>query len=276
GMYRMHIHVPDKKEYKPIDYIKGLGTITNIAIENLMVQMAKPGDDHSLSEIRLQSVEPGEIAVVAVAPGPGLARVFASLGVTALVEGGQTMNPSTQEIMNAFENLPTDQIVILPNNKNIILAAQQATELTVKKVVVIPTVSIPQGIAAMFAWNSDGNFESTAAAMETALESVQSAAITTATRSVEIDNVNVEMGQVIGLLNGKLACSGLSIEEVLTHILKEASTEEYELITLYYGEDLSAMQANQLADIIRESYPKQEIEVLEGAQPHYQLILSIE
>ncbi|MCK5053115.1 MAG: DAK2 domain-containing protein [Anaerolineales bacterium] len=276
GMYRMHIHVPDEKEYKPIDYIKGLGTITNIAIENLMVQMAKPGDDHSLSEIRLQSVEPGEIAVVAVAPGPGLARVFASLGVTALVEGGQTMNPSTQEIMNAFENLPTDQIVILPNNKNIILAAQQATELTVKKVVVIPTVSIPQGIAAMFAWNSDGNFESTAAAMETALESVQSAAITTATRSVEIDNVNVEMGQVIGLLNGKLACSGQSIEEVLTHILKEASTEEYELITLYYGEDLSAMQANQLADIIRESYPKQEIEVLEGAQPHYQLILSIE
>ena len=275
-MYRMHIHVPDEKEYKPIDYIKGLGTITNIAIENLMVQMAKPGDDHSLSEIRLQSVEPGEIAVVAVAPGPGLARVFASLGVTALVEGGQTMNPSTQEIMNAFENLPTDQIVILPNNKNIILAAQQATELTVKKVVVIPTVSIPQGIAAMFAWNSDGNFESTAAAMETALESVQSAAITTATRSVEIDNVNVEMGQVIGLLNGKLACSGQSIEEVLTHILKEASTEEYELITLYYGEDLSAMQANQLADIIRESYPKQEIEVLEGAQPHYQLILSIE
>jgi len=277
GMYRMHIHVPDNKEYKPIDYIKGLGTITNIAIENLMVQIAKLGGDHSsLSEIRLQSVEPGEIAVVAVAPGPGLARVFASLGVTALVEGGQTMNPSTQEIMNAFENLPTDKIVILPNNKNIILAAQQATELTVKKVAVIPTVSIPQGIAAMFAWNADGDFESTAAAMETALESVQSAAITTATRSVEIDTVNVEMGQVIGLLNGKLTCSGQSIEEVLTDILKEASTDKYELVTLYYGEDLSAKQTNQLADIVREIYPKQEIEVLEGAQPHYQLILSIE
>jgi len=277
GMYRMHIHVPDNKEYKPIDYIKGLGTITNIAIENLMVQIAKLGGDHSsLSEIRLQSVEPGEIAVVAVAPGPGLARVFASLGVTALVEGGQTMNPSTQEIMNAFENLPTDKIVILPNNKNIILAAQQATELTVKKVAVIPTVSIPQGIAAMFAWNADGDFESTAAAMETALESVQSAAITTATRSVEIDTVNVEMGQVIGLLNGKLTCSGQSIEEVLTDILKEASTDKNELVTLYYGEDLSAKQTNQLADIVREIYPKQEIEVLEGAQPHYQLILSIE
>lgn len=276
GMYRMHIHVPDNKEYEPIDYIKGLGTITNIAIENLMVQMTKPGDDHSLSEIRLQSAEPGKIAVVAVAPGPGLARVFASLGVTALVEGGQTMNPSTQEIMNAFENLPTDQIVILPNNKNVILAAQQATELTVKKVVVIPTVSIPQGIAAMFAWNPDGNFESTTAAMEAALESVQSGSITTATRSVEIDDVNVEMGQVIGLLNGKLACSGQSIEEVLTNILKEASTENHELVTLYYGEDLSAMQTNQLADIIREIYPQQEIEVIEGAQPHYQLILSIE
>ena len=276
GMYRMHIHVADTKEYEPIDYVKGLGTITNIAIENLMVQTSKPGEDHSLSEIRLQTVEPGEIAVVAVAPGIGLARVFASLGVTALIEGGQTMNPSTQEIMTAFEDLPTDQVIILPNNKNIILAAQQATELTVKKVVVIPTVSIPQGIAAMFAWNHDSDFEATTAAMETALQSIQSAAITTATRSVEIDDVKVEVGQVIGLLNGKLACSGESIEGVLDEILKEASTEEYELITLYYGEDLNAMQANQLADIVRDIYPKQEIEVLEGGQPHYQLILSIE
>ncbi len=276
GMYRMHIHVPDEKEYEPIDYIKGLGTITNIAIENLMVQTAKPEPDHSLSKIRLQSIEPGEIAVVAVAPGLGLARVFASLGVTALIEGGQTMNPSTQEIMSAFENLPTDQVVILPNNKNIILAAQQATELTVKNVAVIPTVSVPQGIAAMFAWKPNGNFEATATAMAAALESIQSAAITTATRSVEIDDVKVEMGQVIGLLNGKLACSGQSIEEVLTDILKEASTEKFELITLYYGEDLNSMQANQLVDIVREIYPKQEIEVHDGSQPHYQLIISIE
>ncbi len=276
GIYRMHIHVPDKKEYEPIDYIKPLGTITNIAIENLMVQTAKPEDEHPLSEIHLQPIKPGEIAVVAVAPGVGLARVFASLGVTALIEGGQTMNPSTQEIMNAFENLPTDQVVILPNNKNIILAAQQATELTVKKAVLIPTVSVPQGIAAMFAWNPDGDFQATVSAMEAALESIQSAEITTATRSVEIDDVKVEMGQVIGLLNGKLACSGQSIEEVLTDILKEASTEKHELITLYYGEDLNAMQANQLADIIREIYPEQETEVHEGAQPHYQLILSIE
>ncbi len=276
GIYRMHIHVPDKKEYEPIDYIKPLGTITNIAIENLMVQTAKPENEHPLSEIHLQPIKPGEIAVVAVAPGVGLARVFASLGVTALIEGGQTMNPSTQEIMNAFENLPTDQVVILPNNKNIILAAQQATELTVKKAVLIPTVSVPQGIAAMFAWNPDGDFQATVSAMEAALESIQSAEITTATRSVEIDDVKVEMGQVIGLLNGKLACSGQSIEEVLTDILKEASTEKHELITLYYGEDLNAMQANQLADIIREIYPEQETEVHEGAQPHYQLILSIE
>jgi DAK2 domain fusion protein YloV len=276
GIYRMHIHVPDNKEYEPIDYIKPLGTITNIAIENLMVQTAKPEDDHPLSEIRLQPIEPGEIAVVAVAPGVGLARVFASLGVTALIEGGQTMNPSTQEIMNAFENLPTDKVVILPNNKNIILAAQQATELTVKKVALIPTISVPQGIAAMFAWNPDGDFQDTVTAMEATLESIHSAAITTATRSVEIDDVKVEMGQVIGLLDGKLACSGQSIEEVLTDILKEASTEKHELITLYYGEDLNAMQANQIADIVREIYPEQETEVHEGAQPHYQLILSIE
>lgn len=275
GMYRMHIHVPDRREYEPIEYIKELGTITNVAIENLMIQMETESAG-GISSLRLQPVEPGQLAVVAVAPGLGLARVFASLGVNALVEGGQTMNPSTQEILAAFENLPTDKVIILPNNKNIILAAQQASELTVKKVRVVPSQSIPQGIAAMFVWDAEGDLDQIAEAMTQALENVIYGEITTATRSVEIDGVAVKTGHVIGLLNGRLACAADSLEEVLMEILKSGHAEEEELITLYYGEDLSAQEANRLADRVREAYPALEVELHEGGQPHYQILLSIE
>ena len=275
GMYRMHIHVPDRREYEPIKYIKELGTITNVAIENLMIQMETESAS-GIRSLRLQLVEPGQLAVVAVAPGLGLARIFASLGVNALVEGGQTMNPSTQEILAAFENLPTDKIIILPNNKNIILAAQQASELTVKKVRVVPSRSIPQGIAAMFNWDAEGDLDQVADAMTQALENVIYGEITTATRSVEIDGVAVKTGQVIGLLNGRLACAADSLEEVLMEILKSGHAEEGELITLYYGEDLSAQEANRLADRVREAYPALEVELHEGGQPHYQILLSIE
>ena len=136
GMYRMHIHVPTEKRYEPIDYIMGIGTVTKVAIENLLAQM---DDIQKSSQLQFTAVEPGQIAVVVVSPGTGLSRIFASLGVAAIVPGGQTMNPSTQDILNSFENLPTDKIIILPNNKNIILAANQAKEVTVKKVAVVPT-----------------------------------------------------------------------------------------------------------------------------------------
>jgi dihydroxyacetone kinase-like predicted kinase len=276
GMYRMHIHVPDKTEYQPIDYIKGLGTISNVAIENLMIQTGGTSQPGNIESLNLQGIEPGQNAVIAVAPGIGLARVFASLGVTALIEGGQTMNPSTQEILESFEDLPTDMIILLPNNKNIVLAANQAKELTVKQVTVIPSVSVPQGIAAMFAWEADGDYEKVTKNMASALNDIHTAEITTATRSVEIDGVTCEAGQVIGLLNGKLASSGESLEEVLQSTLQLGEAEQAELITLYYGADLSAAEANQLGDGIRETYSEQELEVHEGGQPHYQIILSIE
>jgi DAK2 domain fusion protein YloV len=276
GMYRMHIHVPDETEYEPIDYIRGLGTITNVAIENLMIQVEEGTSGSGISELSVQHVEQGQIAVVTVAPGPGIARVFSSLGVNAIIKGGQTMNPSTQEILNSFEDLPTNNVIILPNNKNIILAAQQASELTVKDVEVVPSVSVPQGIAALFAWEPSGDFKAIVQAMRENMDDVEFAEITTATRSVEIQGVKVKSGQVIGLLNGKLTSSGDSLEEILLDIVEKGHTPEHELITLYYGEDLPANMANQLADRVSEKYPDLEVELHEGGQPHYQIILSIE
>ncbi len=276
GLFRMHIHVPDKTEYQPIEYIKELGTVTNVAIENLMAQTEARANEQGIENISLESVEPGQVAIVAVAPGPGIARVFASLGVAAIVEGGQTMNPSTQELLNAFENLPTDKVIILPNNKNIILAAQQATELTVKQVSVIPAITVPQGIAALFSFDHNSEFDAIVEAMKEATEHVISAEITTSTRSVDLDGVVAKEGQIIGLLNGKLKTAGDNLEKVLIDTLDQAIEGETELITLYFGEDLKIDQANQLAETIREKWADHDVEVIEGGQPHYQLIVSIE
>ena len=275
GMYRMHIHVPLEKRYEPIDYIMGIGTITKVAMENLLAQM----DDiqkGKASRISFANVEPGQIAVVAVSPGAGLSRIFASLGVAAVVEGGQTMNPSTQDILDSFENLPTDKIILLPNNKNIIMAANQAREVTVKQVAVIPSRTIPQGLAAMLSLQPDGELDSVSDKMTKALAQVLSGEITIATRSVEIDGVNVKEGQVIALLDGKLVFSAGSLEEACLGLLEKANAAEHELITLLYGQDLTHAEANRIADVIRQAYSSLEVEVQEGGQPHYQFIMSIE
>jgi dihydroxyacetone kinase-like predicted kinase len=276
GMYRMHIHTPLEKRYEPIDYIMGIGTITKIAMENLLAQMENIGSQAGDTSTELANVEPGQIAVVVVSPGMGLSRIFASLGVAAVVSGGQTMNPSTKDILDAFESLPTDKVIILPNNKNIILAANQAKDVTVKEVRVIPSHNVPQGLAAMLHLNPDGDLEKVAEKMTKALESVITGEITIATRSVEIDGVDVKEGQVIALLNGKLAVSSDSLEHACLEFLEKANVSAYELITLFYGEDLKHTEANRIADLIREKYPNLEIEVQEGGQPHYQFIVSVE
>jgi uncharacterized protein len=274
-MYRMHIHVPADRLYAPIEYTKSLGIVTKAAIENLRAQMEEIEYERGNS-IQCQPVEPGNIATVTVAPGPGIARVFASLGVSAIVEGGQTMNPSTQEILNAFENMPTDQVFILPNNKNIILAAQAAAELTVKQVTVIPTRTVPQGMAAMMRLIATGDPEDVAADMISVLNDVETGEITTATRTVEIDGVNVKEGQIISLLNGKLVLASNNLKNATLGLLKKAHADHFELITLFYGMDVSRLEVDDIADAIRKKYPGQEIEVQDGGQPHYQFIISIE
>jgi len=276
GIYRVHIHVPSERRYKPIDYTMSLGTVTKIAIENLMYQMENIEDKESRSTLNLPMVEQGQSAAVAVAPGPGIARVFASLGVAAIVPGGQTMNPSTQEILHAIENLPTDKIFVLPNNKNIILAAQAAANITVKKVVVIPSNSVPQGLAAMLRWAPDADFETLAQDMTSSLEDVQTGEITIATRSVEIDGVRIKEGEVIALFNGKLVLSANDLEDASLKLLKQAHAEDYELITLFYGADVPRQQAYVIADAIRAVYSQQEVEIQDGGQPHYQFIIAIE
>ncbi len=273
GMYRMHIHVPTENRYTPIDYIMGIGTVTKVAIENLLAQM---DDIQKSAQINFAAVEPGHIAVVVVSPGVGLNRIFASLGVAAIVAGGQTMNPSTQDILSSFENLPTDKIIILPNNKNIVMAANQAKDVTVKQVRVVPSRTVPQGLAAMLSLVPDGDVDSVADRMTKAISNVKTGEITVATRSVEIDGVIVKDGQVIALLDGKLVVSAETVEQGVMDLLEKAEAAEHEIVTLFYGEGMTHVEANRIADVIRNKYSSLEVEVQEGAQPHYQFIISIE
>ena len=276
GMYRMHIHVATEKRNEPVDYILKMGTISKIAMENLVAQMENLERKRGGSRIELANIEAGQIAVVAVSPSSGISRVFASLGVAAIVAGGQTMNPCTKDLLDAFENLPTDKVIILPNNKNIILTAEQARAVTVKQVKIIPTHNIPQGLAAMMHLNPDADLDTVTNKMMRAIEEVIAIEITTATRSVEIDGVLVEQGHVIALINGKLAVSTDSVEHACLEALQKANTAEYELITLFHGEQLPPAEANRIVDVIRSAYPAQEIEVQDGNQPHYQFIISVE
>ena len=245
GIYRMHIHVPTENRYDPIDYTMSIGTITKVQIENLLAQMEEMEGGRKRQEIQLTAIEPGQIGVVAVVPGNGLARVFASLGAAAIVEGGQTMNPSTQEV-------------------------------TVKKVAVSPCRTVPQGLAAMLRLVPDGDMTYVVEEMEAALEEVETGEITTATRSVEIDGVGVEKGEIIALHNGKLVLSAKNLEDACLKFLELAEVDDYELITLFYGVDAPISDVDHIVEVIQSHYPDHEIEVQEGGQPHYQFIISIE
>ena len=275
GMYRMHIHVATEKKYDPIEYTLKLGTVTKVAMENLIAQVEERQETGE-QKINLAPVEPGHIAVVAVSPGKGISRIFASLGVAAIVEGGQTMNPSTEEILHALENLPTDKVIILPNNKNIVMAAQSAASVTVKKVAVIPAKTVPQGLSAMLRLVGDADFDHIVKEMNEAITEVETGEVTVATRTVEINGVDVKSGEVIALLNGTLVNASPTLEEATFKLLESAQTDDRERITIFYGANLAKNDVNRIADDIRNKYPNHEVEVHEGGQPHYQFIFMIE
>ncbi len=273
---KVHIHVPTANFYTTQEYAFTLGTIVKIAVENLQDQMAalraggaKPRGAH-------ERLTAGDIATIAVAPGDGLARVFESLGAGYIVPGGQTMNPSTEDFVKAMRWLPCERAILIPNNGNVVMAARQAADLAGKQAVVLPTKTIPQGVAALLAFNPQADLETNARAMESAAQRVRTAEITIATRSVELNGVPVTAGQPIGLLDDVLTASGQTIEEVVWAMLEQVRAADCELVTIYYGDSVSAGAAEALADAIREQYGHLVIEVVDGGQPHYPYILSAE
>lgn len=275
GMFRMHIHVPTENIYAPINYIMGIGTVTKVAIENLVAQIEEIRKKKQ-TEFTLTPIENGQIAVVAVSPGDGISRILASLGVASIIKGGQTMNPSTEEILNAVNELPTDKVIILPNNKNIILAANNAVTQTDKRVAVIRSKNIPQGVSSLLRLDPDGDFDKIVEEMSSALLDVESGEITAATRSVELNGIQVKDGQIIVIHNGDLVLSRDTVEEALFAFLEEAKTENFERITIFYGNNIEETEVCRLVGMVQEKYPDHEVEYHYGGQPHYFFIIAIE
>jgi len=268
----MHIHVATEKKYDPIEKVGQFGTVQKIYIENLLEQMEQRNADIDFSN----QIEDGQVAVISVSPGNGISKIFQSLGVAKVINGGQTMNPSTNEIYDAFKDLPTDDVIILPNNKNIIMASEAAKKLSKKHVVVIPTTSIPQGMVACLRLDPSIEFDELVEEMKEALEEVDTGEITTATRSIDINGVSVKKGEVISLLNGKLVSSSKSILKSCEKLLKHAHAESKEHITIFYGQDTNKEMVDEISDYISSTYPDHELEIHNGGQPHYQFILAIE
>ena len=264
---RVHIHALDPG--KVLSYAASQGTLHHVQIRNMDEQ------HRAYLELRQSRTPAPPLATVAVASGEGLARVFQSLGASAIVPGGRTMNPSTQEILRAVEAIPSQQVILLPNNPNVIPAARQAASLTQKRLEVVPTESIPQGVAALLALNYEVELDSNLQAMEEARKRVKAIEMTRAVRASRYGKLEVKKGQPIAFLDGELVDTAPSFPALLQKLLPRLGRDQGEVATVYFGADTKLAQAEELARLLRRSFPG-EVEVVEGGQPHYNYIISLE
>jgi dihydroxyacetone kinase-like predicted kinase len=275
-MLKVHTHVDWPG--KILDYGVGLGSLLDINIENLQEQSLAYAAESAAEHAHDQPAEPEQlsIATVAVVAGDGFVEVFKGLGVNAIVSGGQTMNPSTEELLEAVNNAPSDKIILLPNNSNVILSARQVVNLTEKEVYIVPADTMPQGIAALIGFNFSSDFATNCKVMTEAASSIQTAEITIAVRSVQMGGLRVREGDYIGIVNGNLAIAGQDMEYVFGETLKRMKIEQLEIVTLYFGEGITQQIAEEAARRIKGHYSHLEIQVVNGGQAHYAYIISAE
>ena len=265
---RVHIHTLDPGDI--IHHATSLGTVHQVSIRNMDEQ------HQDFLKMQREKMPAADIGIVAVVSGDGLADVFISLGVTTIVPGGQTMNPSTQNLLQAVESVPSDKVIILPNNKNIVPAANQVHSLTEKTIEVVATETIPQGIAALLAFNSGADLEANVRTMTGAKSAVKSITVTRAVRAVKLGGLNIGKKQAIGFLGRDLIATGDSTADVLAEVLTKADLGEAEVVTIYYRGDAERAEVEQVTHSIREQHPHLEIELVQGGQPHYHYIVSVE
>ncbi len=275
SIVKVHVHVPDPGV--PISYGARLGSLRDVVIEDMQAQ-SEAFTAHAAPPARKaeESLPMAETAMVAVASGDGLARAFKEVGVRVVVEGGQTMNPSVDDFLNAIAKANARRVILLPNNSNVIMTAQQAAEISETPTYVVATRTLAQGIAAAIAFNPDAGAEENAAAMREAAQHVTTGEITISTRDATINGVRVRAGQIIGLIDDKLAVADDGISATLLALLEKANAGERELITLFYGNGLTEAEATPIAEAVRQAYPSQQVELVAGGQPHYYFIVSIE
>ena len=269
-MVRVHAHAEDPGLLLSLGASRG--TLGKVDIRNMDEQHT----EFSAARRDESVAEKVDVAVVAVALGDGLAALFTELGASRVVAGGDTMNPSVKDLMEAVESAPSDNIILLPNNKNILPAAQQVAEGATRDVRVIPTRSVPEGVSALLSFNVEEGLETNVEAMEEAASGVRSGEITKAVRDVTLDGVEVGAGMLIGLLDHKLVVSGTDLAEMTLSVIGKAEPSEGEVITLYRGEPVKTDEGEAVQRAVASAFPDAEVELVDGGQPHYHFLVSIE
>jgi len=284
-LIKVHIHV--LRPGDALNYAIGYGALEQIEIANMDVQreqlhqksnklrVTSDESDHSSLVTRNLLLET-EVGIVAVAPGAGFAEIFRSLHAGEIVGGGQTMNPSTEDLLAAIARLPQQDVIVLPNNSNVIMAARQAADLSDKRVDVLPTRTAPQGLAALLGFSYQATTANNLRAMAAAMQQIQTAEVTTAVRDAEVDRIRVRSGQAIGLLDGDVVTASDDRHAVIDDLLKRMDLDQREIVTIYYGGATSLADAQALSQHIQERYQGLEVEVQDGGQPLYDYIISAE
>jgi DAK2 domain fusion protein YloV len=283
----LKVHLHTLHPGRALEYGLALGTLDQIKIDNMQAQT------RALADQRRGEPEPaataaaaptpaataevvGTITPIAVAAGDGLAAALRSMGAGGIVAGGQTANPSTKELLGAVERAPTPDVILLPNNPNVLLAAAQVPSLAEKRVAVVPSRSVPQGLAALAAFNHRDGLQANAAAMTAALAGVRTVELTRAVRDAAIDGVAVASGQWIGLLDDRLVAAGDDEASVVRQTLAMAGLDEAELVTVFVGDGVAAERAEELRATIAAEHPDLEVEIHRGGQPHYRYVIAVE
>ena len=270
---KVHVHTndPGKALHEAMDY----GSFVTVKIENMRLQHTEKV--MSEQELAPKIAEPEKpFGVVSVCAGDGLADVFQNLGTDGIISGGQTMNPSTQDILEAVNKVPAETVFVLPNNKNIIMAAQQVDALTPKKVVVIPSKTVPQGVTAMLNFNPEGTEEENVEAMTESLATVDTMQITYAARNSDFDGYDIHEGDYLALYGSQLFGTSQDIKVLLRSLAQKVRDDGKEYITIYYGADVKEKHAQRTADLFAEICPDADVNLLNGGQPVYYYMISAE
>lgn len=274
GVIKVHVHTNDPGLVLQ-DALK-FGQLVTIKIENMKIQheniVLNVQDETASSE----EVEEKEFGFIATSMGDGLATILKEFGVDHIIEGGQTMNPSTEDFINAIDKINAKNIFIFPNNSNIIMAANQAKEISEKNIIVIPTKNIPQGFTALVSFNSEASVEENEEAMMNSLSLVKSGQVTYAVRDTVMNDIDVKEGNIIGIAEGKLLSAGEKVEDITRDLVEQLVDEDTAIITLFYGEDVSEEDANELRDLLEEKFEDIDVELYYGGQPLYYYLISVE
>ena len=277
------IHVHTNNPGKALEYALQLGELDRPKIENMLEQHRALQNGKKSAEVPEPKAAPAvrpdpvkEAGMVAICTGSGLKSIFGELGVDLVIEGGQTMNPSVDDIVNAVDSVPANTVYILPNNSNIVLAAEQAKELTKAKLVVIATKNIPQGIAAAISFDPDGTPEQNVEAMSAAAARVRSGQVTHAVRETEMDGFMLKNGDIIGIYHGVIVAKGEEIAAVTRDVIDKMTDDDTASITLYYGEGVTEADAEELVASVQEDYPFYDVVACRGGQNHYYYYISVE